>query len=210
MPLEDQILEALLPSYLSSTDKDRLKTGLKQFSQYGDFTQTYDNFYSLRDLDHLAQGDILHSQKTVDWNSENSEYENITSSVIVISNSCDINSENKRVLNSKEILFAPVLPLSEVLADFEVNGFNETEIKSFLTTLKSQLFSNLFYLPKSYKKEEEFIVYFDRTHWHPNEEINKVNLENDRFISLSSIGFYVFILKLSYHFCRLPEERERD
>lgn len=210
MLFDEQNIENLLPSYLTSTNKDRLKEALRQFSATGNQDEIYPNFYYTSNLNHFAQGDILHSLKSVDWNFDKSEYETVYYSVMLLSNSCDVSQENKRATNPKNILFVPIVPLSEVIQDFVANGFKDDEIESFKSNLKRQLFSNLFYLPVSYKKNEDFIAYFDRTYWYPQQEIVKINLPEERYISLSNIGYYMLILKMSYHFCRVPEEIERN
>ncbi|MEP5611451.1 MAG: hypothetical protein ABJP45_04345, partial [Cyclobacteriaceae bacterium] len=59
--------------------------------------------------------------------------------------------------------------------------------------------------------EKEYIAYLDDTSNITIEELGllKENLSENRIASLDFFGYYLFVLKLSYHLCRLPEETDR-
>ena len=79
-----------------------------------------------------------------------------------------------------------------------------------ITQVQNQLYSNLLYLPPNYQGAE-YIVYLDELAWITMSELNdlKENMQENRIASLDFYGYYLFVLKLSYHLCRLPEETHR-
>ena len=79
-----------------------------------------------------------------------------------------------------------------------------------LTQIENQQFSNILYLPPN-KEKNEYLAYFDDLSTIEKDELNALKEEIilNRIGSLDCFGYYLFIFKLSYHFCRLPEETER-
>jgi hypothetical protein len=57
----------------------------------------------------------------------------------------------------------------------------------------------------------EYIAFFDELSSVSNEELNalKIDIDRNRIACLDWFGYYLFMFKLSYHFCRLPEEIDR-
>lgn len=205
--------EDLLPFYLTSVEKQRLKIGIEQFVNFETKEKAldYSGFYLKNAPEYLMQSDMLNSVKLVAWDDESKDFVSGFTPSVFVSNTCDVNAENSRSINNKEAMFAPIIELDQYLDDLKSEGYSDAQIASFLNTLKQQDFSNLFYLPKNEKNGKEYIVFFDKISWSPiNELIKEDSLNNIRFISLSNYGFYLFILKLSYHFCRLPEEVDRN
>jgi hypothetical protein len=203
----------LLPSYLTETESSRLKDALKQFLperrgnniDYNDFYRDYQNNYFL-------QADTVREIRFPFWNSVNANYEKLYTDALIISNTCDISLGNNREYNQKECLLAPIIEFSEYLSDLAVKGYSDNQIQSFENNIKAQLISNIFYLPNEYLQEKEYIVWLDRMFWLPTQELNMLleTIKEDRISSLSHYGYYLFILKLSYHLCRLPEKCDRE
>lgn len=211
--LSEQRFEDLLPPYLATIDKQRLKLGIEQFinSETKEKALDYSGFYLRKAPDYLMQSDMLDSVKMVAWDDESKDFVSGFIPSVFISNTCDVNKDNRRSINKKEALFAPIIELEQYFNDLREAGYSNGQITSFYNTLKLQDFSNLFYLPKNEKNSKEYIVFFDKISWSPIDEIIKDDsINNVRFISLSNYGFYLFILKLSYHFCRVPEEVDRQ
>jgi hypothetical protein len=77
--------------------------------------------------------------------------------------------------------------------------------------IKTQTYSNVFYLPIHPSTHQDFVCFFDNAFWFPTEELTAYlpNIEQIRLQSLDYFGYYLFLVKLSYHFCRLPEEKQR-
>ena len=134
-------------------------------------------------------------------------YEKLYYDAILISNTCDIDEANKRNIPKKAIL-AKLIPL-----DTFVETLHEMEVENaanILIQVKNQLFSNVIYLPET-RDKKEYIAYFDDLTIIEVEELTvlKDEITSNRIASLDYFGYYLFIFKLSYHFCRLPEETQR-
>jgi len=124
---------------------------------------------------------------------------------IVLSNSCDMSSENKRTISPK-ITFAPVVKLSRLRAQFERSGIEEKQIDSKLQAIRSQSVTNIFYLPKEGPLDDEHVVLLDDLHSMPVIAHQK---KATKLFTLSMAAFYLFVFKLSIHFCRLHENINR-
>ncbi len=213
MSFGDDHFEKILPSYLVDAEKARLKQALSQFTvdERGNEIN-YSNFY--RDYNHayFMQSDLIKEIRIGNWNEEKGEFQKAYTDAIIISNTCDISFENKRDVNTKQCLFAPLLDFNEYLADLEIAGYSKDKINSFSQNVKAQLRTNIFYLPIHFKEGKEYIVLIDNVFWFPTSELNSYisDIEDNRITSFTHFGFYLFILKLSYHLCRLPEQCDRE
>ena len=210
MSFSDAQLDSLLPSYLTQTDKGRIGKGLSQFFNSNSSDIRYENFYLHSPPDYFLQADLIESLPFIEWNTDKQEYVTGFSPVMIISNSCDLQLNHEHLV-AKQGLFAPVAPMEEYLDDLRNNGLEEVKISSISNNLKNQLYSNIFYLPPCPPDGIEFIVFLDRIMWHPVKEFNRKlsEIDTERYVSLDNFGYYLFITKLSYHFCRVPEELER-
>jgi hypothetical protein len=213
MSLSESSFEELLPSYLTSTEKGRLQNALNQFfkDEYHEKEKVYTDFYLKDPPSYLLQSDMLHSVKGIGWDEEKEEYRNGYYPVILISNTCDVSDENLRGANVKQVMFAPIIPVSEYISDLEAAGYNSDQTKSFYSTLKNQNFTNLFYLPPKEPGNQDYMAFLDKIFWQPISMLKAVtsDINNNRFASLSHFGFYLFITKISFHLCRVPEEYDR-
>jgi len=203
---------SLLPPYLLDSEKDRLSKALKQFkrnsSESGEID--YSGFYLSNPPQILLQGDLIVSAVRPFWNVHQDIFESMYSRVLLISNSCDVSSDNKRNIQ-KDAVFAPIIPFSEYEKDMEEKGFSRIKIDSVFMQIKRQSFSNLFFLPNPNGSDSGYIVLLDQLFSLPNSEVEKMsnNLITSRFKTLDNFGSYLLIVKLSFHFCRVPEEVER-
>ncbi len=210
MGLNDYSFDQLLPGYLTNVEKGRIRDSLEQFFDRPEKIN-YNGFYSMEGQNFLMQSDILHSVSGIDWNEEQNTYTTGYSPALLISNSCDVSTENNRSINSKEALFAPLISVKLHLQSLHEAGYRADQIQRFHTTLAKQEYTNLLYLPPNPINHEEYIVRLDRIYWVPQTQL--VNIVNDlnghRFVSLSDWGYYLYLTKLSLHTCRVPEEIER-
>ena len=124
---------------------------------------------------------------------------------IILSNSCDISLENERVLPPK-ITFAPIVRLSSIETRFQERGLNSEQINSRLQTIRLQSVTNMFYLPADEPLDEEHVALLDDLHSMPV-EVHRETAE--KLFTLSMAAFYLFVFKLSVHFCRLQENVDR-
>jgi hypothetical protein len=210
MSLEDYTFDKLLPPYLTNTDKGRIRAGLDQFLKGKDEID-YSEFYSYHSHSVLMQSDLIHSIISIDWDEENRKYKTGYTPGILISNSCDVSLENKRHINNKEALFAPIIPLQDYLKMAREDDYSDRQISGFYDTLTKQEYTNLFYLPPNHINGRAYIVRLDKIWWVPQTELIQIfeNIDNSRLLSLSDWAYYLFLTKLSLHTCRVPEEIER-
>ena len=125
---------------------------------------------------------------------------------IVLSNSCDVSAENARVLPPK-LTFAPIVKLSKLVARFEEHGLDGKKVSSRLTDIKAQRVTNMFYLPADGLLDEDHVALLDDLHSMPVDVFHQQAAE--KVFTLSMAGFYLFVFKLSVHFCRLHENVDR-
>jgi len=115
-------------------------------------------------------------------------------------------------LGDKQALYAPIVPVEDFFNTLcEEFDYDEARIKSIHGKLKNQTYSNLFYLPPNHKNQKDYILFLDNIFWQPSSILkDKIKrIDSERFVSLNYFGFYLLITKLSYHFCRVPEELDR-
>jgi|SRR5579859_1638940 len=200
-------LDLLLPSYLVDGEKTRLKDALLQFATKNSQIN-YDDFYKDFEHPYFLQSDLIKEIRFAEW--DEASFKKAYTDAIIISNTCDISFENKRTINAKQCLVAPIIDLQVFLSDLKENGYKDDQIETFSSTVRSQLSSNIFYLPANVKDNKEYIVLLDNIFWFPTAELNSYEIAGTRLASLSHFGYYLFILKLSYHLCRLPETCDRE
>lgn len=202
--------ETLLPSYLVDEEKSRLRDSLMQFRQVENAADIdYRNFYLPEDRDYFMQSDVIDDIRLPFWNLKHFEEKYVKS--MILSNTCDISSENERGINIKMCLFAPLYDLDSLIEDIKEDGRFEDKLDSHVDNIKKQMISNIFYLPPNENDGKEYIVLLDKIFWFPTEELNELlaSIEEDKLFSLNLFGHYLFTLKLSYHMCRLPESCDR-
>lgn len=125
---------------------------------------------------------------------------------IVLSNSCDVSVDNKRTIPLK-VVFAPIVKLTGIEKKFRESGLGNEPVEAKLQAIRSQTVTNMFYLPAEDPLTEEYVALLDDVHSMPIEALNGVG---KKLFTLSMAGFYLFIFKLSVHFCRLQEGMDRS
>ena len=212
---DQEHFERLLPNYLSKAEKGRLLAALEQFYEQSVRKQPawsskfYTNFYLHKNSDYFLQGDLLMSIRQPNWNYEANAYDKIYAKALILSNTCDMDVNNDRVI-PKEIVLAPLIPFSDFVEELSLL-LEGKKLESIIQGVKSQIYSNVFYLPPVQGTSEDFVCFFDNVFWFPTEELNSYlpDLNQTRIASFDYFGYYLFLVKLSYHFCRLPEEKQR-
>jgi hypothetical protein len=84
----------------------------------------------------------------------------------------------------------------------------QKQIDDRFEAIREQRVSTMFYLPKGGELGEEHVALLDDLHTLPF-QIFEANTERKKLFTLSMVGFYVFVFKLSFHFCRFHENIER-
>jgi hypothetical protein len=126
---------------------------------------------------------------------------------VVLSNSCDVDPENPRDTPSR-VIFAPLVKLSVYQDVLTASGIDGARIAAKLAAIKAQKTSNVFYLPASGALTEDYVVRLDEAHSMPV-AAHLGNSHREKLFTLSNTGFYMLVLKLSFHFCRLQEQVNR-
>ena len=122
---------------------------------------------------------------------------------IILSNTCDIAPENKRDL-SRRITFAPLIKLEKYRKILQRNGHAPQQIESKLDAVRSQKVTTMFYVPSGGNLIGNHIALLDYLYSVPASAFER-NSRRRRIFTLSMVGFYIFLFKLSVHFCRSQE-----
>lgn len=125
---------------------------------------------------------------------------------ILLSNTCDVSPGNERTLPPK-LVFAPIVRLSAIEARFAAKGISAEQIAGKVKAIKEQIATSIFYLPAGGPLEEEYVALLDDVHSVP--VAAHENADKEKLFTLSMAGFYLFVFKLSVHFCRLQENVDR-
>ncbi len=126
---------------------------------------------------------------------------------IVLSNSCDVDPENPRDVPAR-VIFAPLVKLAAFKALLEASGISAERIADKIAAIKAQKTSNIFFLPAGGALQEDYVVRFDDVYNMPVAAHAKSG-DREKLFTLSNTGFYMLVLKLSVHFCRLQEKINR-
>lgn len=198
----DEDIKRYLPQYLSDTDLGQLKEELAKFTEYG----TKDTIYTiaLNGANYFLQGDGI--RKMPYLNFPNTDVHPIDA--ILLSNTCDMSTENKR-LNNCRIMYAPIIRYGKYVAMLKKSSIPESRLINHLEDIKAQRVSQILYLPKGGKMDYEGIVFFDRAISLPLKEEFVESKCADKLFTLSNFGLYLFLLKLSIHFTRIQERINR-
>lgn len=183
-----------LPSYLTWEQREELRDNLRAFPRIT-------NFYlpDSPSLPEVLQGDVWNGFVALSFRSS----ERRIVEGILLSNTCDVAVENEHRTQPK-MVFAPVLSVAKYEVVLRGAGIPEEQIADILRSIRQQFTTNVFYLPPAtYGMETEAMVVLDDVHSQPLDAF----LHSERRLTsrLSQSGFYIFLIKLSIHFCRFLE-----
>jgi putative ribosome biogenesis GTPase RsgA len=88
-------------------------------------------------------------------------------------------------------------------------GIAKDQIDRKLIAIKQQKITNIFFLPKGSGLDDDYIALLSDVHTVPYSVFAEKKSKAKQF-TLSQIGFYIFVLKLSVHFCRFHENVDRQ
>ncbi|MEQ4450957.1 hypothetical protein ABNT06_05910 [Kosakonia sacchari] len=187
-----------IPYYLTQPQKEGLVKALEDFPEN---TNYYLSNYPL-DLKNAAlQGDVFNGL-TIYGPRGTKKIKGI-----VLSNSCDIDTQNKRDFPMRAV-FAPLVNLASMVEKLQQAQIPQKAIDAKLDAIKKQLVTNIVYLPAC-EHIPESIIFLDDMHQIPTEELRKSLEEEEKILTLSQVGFYILLFKLSIHFCRFHENVAR-
>jgi hypothetical protein len=202
MTFDADALRQQIPYYLTAAPAQRvLVKELKALTEGADkgyfIPAGYDGY-----SDEMLQGDGWRGFQVFSFKSGKVN----ASRGIVLSNSCDVSAENARVL-PPNVTFAPIVKLSKIVGRFRAHGLDKEKVASRLMDIKAQRVTNMFYLPADGLLDEDHVALLDDLHSMPV-EVHRAAAE--KLFTLSMAGFYLFVFKLSVHFCRLHEDADRS
>jgi hypothetical protein len=189
MTLEDAIHQAniILPEH-----KEEFIKQLKRFP-YGIEKWLYRD--SLVIPDSLYQGDILFNLPTcfIDEEGDIIEGEDF---VALISNTCDMQPGRRDF-----VIISPIVPFDEYK---EHLIHTKKDVENVLMDIRKNRIFGFFYLPPREMIPESFID-FSRMVSISSTYVNniKISLPEKCLLSLSPYGFYLFLIKLTFHLARM-------
>lgn len=202
MKFDVESLKQQIPNYLTAEDKLVLVKELAAIAGGGNIdyflNRSADSY-----ADFMLQGDGWAGFQLFLF--ETGERKSIRG--IVLSNSCDVDPENMRDIPAR-VIFAPLVKLEKYKSLLENTGIDKDKITAKIASIRSQKTSSIFFLPSGGSLTEDYVVRFDEAHSMP--VVAHVKSDNRRkLFTLSNTGFYMLVLKLSVHFCRLQEKVNR-
>jgi hypothetical protein len=200
LSIED--IKLYLPKYLSPETEAKLLADLDAFPESVDA-----RFYGFigKEAELLYQGDGVKDLPVVNLPDPNRSL----ASCLVISNTCDIDLQNRNKFPAN-VVYSPIISLknySRIL--LEEGVYTQQAVADHLNSIRHQQITQIFYLPAGQYLPEESIVFFDRLVSCSNGHINRQQLAELRLFSLSQLGHYVLLFKLSIHFTRIAERVDR-
>ena len=203
MNLDNESIQRHLPHYLTTEERGALHGALKDISE-GRSAE-----YLLSDYHDSFKGQMLQGDG---WRGfELFEFKTGTRHLvpgIVLSNTCDVDPNNPRDIPSK-IIFSPLVPLTVYETKLRDAGVDDKRLANKMTSIKEQKITDTFYLPASGNLAEDHVIRFDDIHSMPM-DVHSESQSSKKLFTLSNLGFYMLVLKLSIHFCRLQENINRD
>lgn len=205
-----ELIKRHLPKYLTLEQQEDLFQVVKESFPKGDDPSII--YFNIPDDSYFYQGDGLIDIPFASF--IKGKYLTNYFYGIVMSNTCDIAIENER-LESSFIQLACIFNLADYIKELEKRNVSKNKIDSFIVDLKNNRISNLFFLPQKKVGNKillkESFVRFDINTTIPISDLNKnynknyINKNGDRIFSFSNYGFYLFLIKISIHYCRFRE-----
>ncbi|MBP8745484.1 MAG: hypothetical protein KBH86_10210 [Syntrophorhabdus sp.] len=167
--------------------------------------------YSLKVFESPYQGDIINNFdlvffQLIDDYQQTQFIEN--SYCMLLSHTCDINVQDKS--SKSYISLVPVTDYND-FAEKRFDGYSEQQWQDFLRSVRENKITNLLYLPDNPPQFKASVVFLDQIcsvdPYLLDEALS--SKRSQRIASLSHVGFYYFLIKLTYHFARFDESRSK-
>ncbi|MFC5498113.1 hypothetical protein ACFPOE_11255 [Caenimonas terrae] len=198
MPVDAETLTDYLPYYLTREEREGL---LKELAEW----PRQISYYLSGLEDEVLQGDAWTSLPI--RHSETGELARVTG--IILSNSCSIDPSNDRAMPAK-VVVAPLVELDRYREVLIAAGFAPDAITGRIDAIKEQRVHNIFFLPAGAQLSTDHLAYLDDLYSFPAAKLTGPERSNRKLATLATTGFYLFIFKLSIHFCRFSENVSRQ
>ena len=188
-----------LPKYLSSSGTTEL---LKEIDEQFPEIHPTRMYTSIHDSEKtIFQGDGIRDLLFVHLPSLKIEAFNC----MVLSNTCDVDVKNKNIY-PHAICYAPIIRLDKYCQALENTGkWTPDQLGSHADAIRRQKVSTAFYLPPGNKLEAESLELMDRLCHCDNNFVSRKEIPIRRLFTLSDIGAYLFMFKLSVHLLRMTD-----
>jgi hypothetical protein len=126
---------------------------------------------------------------------------------MLVSNTCDVNPANSRLFPSS-ITYAPIFPLDRYLAALAAEH-PEDRVRAHEREVRNQLITQIFFLPQGGRLAGDSLVFLDRANSAQSDTLDRASVPDLRLFTLSDFGAWLFVLKLSIHYCRIRDKVDR-
>lgn len=188
-----QDFQRQLPAYLTIGQKVEIIDNIRKFPKIEYYLNNYHT-----DTE-FEQGDVFEGVPIYSFKHN----EQKLGRVIILSNSCDISPNNKRY-TPVNILVASMIKLEDYKSLLLNSNVPQEKVQSRISSIIAQEVTDIFYLPPGGLLESAYIAKFDQVTALPIK--NFMDQKPKLLARLSDIGYYLFLFKLSVHFCRFPQE----
>jgi hypothetical protein len=196
-------LRLYLPRYLSD---DGLRALVEALNEFPDNIEKKMYSEAVRQRETIYQGDVLRKLPVGDL--PRGDVRQVDS--MVLSNTCDMNPENRRLFDS-HVCYAPIVTIKNYDRVLRGTGLFDTDkIEQHIDAIRKQHVTQIFYLPVGGSIGEESIVFLDRISSCNRSDLGSPVDGGGKAASLSDIGLYLFVFKLSVHFTRIREGVPRE
>lgn len=193
-----RIVKSFLPAYLSTNEYANLIAELKNYPNNKSLYLT-----GAQDVEksEVWQGDCWSGIPIQNINS--GEQQKITCTVI--SNSCDIDTNNER-LSDRWITVTPTVPTKSYEQSL-LTIHTPEQVRGHIEGIRNQKASDRIYFHQTALNEDR-VALLDQSYSIPL-HIFQQNARS-RIFRLNNAGFYILLLKLSIHFTRMQEKIHRS
>lgn len=202
MSFDTESLQQHIPFYLTSEDQQVLVDELKRVASGGTANYFLSAYNSTFETD-MLQGDGWRGFQLFLF--DTGERRSVRG--LVLSNSCDVDPTNPRDVPAR-VIFAPLVKLSAYKTLLDRSGIGEEKVEAKIASIRSQKTTNIFFLPAGGPLDQDYLVRFDEAQSMPV-RAHTESSDREKLFTLSNTGFYMLVLKLSVHFCRLQERVNR-
>lgn len=204
-------IENLFPGQLSVPGKERLGAALTPFRPSPPPPSA--EYYLEEPSEIFLQGDLISGLRIPLWNEHSGTYDKKYTTAMVLSNTCDIETDDNERKIPKQVMLAPA---TNAAVYFEgLRRYFPDAAQSLESGIKGHTMTTLLYTPTPPGHEGKYpnglIIELDRVFWFPISELsqNKETYLQFRIASLSSWAHYLLLTKLALHICRTPEAPDR-
>lgn len=201
----DKLNEIIDSSYfIDDSLKERCKDYFKQTHKALGYW-----FYSYKPAEDTYQGDIIDELDLVYFEVVNDVLETKVledQPCMLLSHTCDMYLQGKT--RGKYISVAPLFSYRE-FSNRRTEGYSDEGWGDFLEAVKRNRITDILYIPEKQPLGESVILLDRIFPIDPN--FLKAKLEkrgSKKILSLSQIGFYYLLIKLTYHFARYEDRAE--